>query len=140
MNLNDNPTVNRWLPDEAMDRMDHALGRPMWPLKETYRNHFATSLDDPRNKDFTSPNWDKVGERGGMAFFAVTEAGKQVLAAYLKDHETNRPFLIKFDEFETIVPAKSRGSAKYSYWLKVSDSWSELTFGEFVKRATVRAL
>ncbi|MCL8000024.1 hypothetical protein M8994_17445 [Brucella sp. 21LCYQ03] len=45
MNINDNPTVNRYLKVKALDLIDHGLGRPTFPLQETYRNYFAI-VDD----------------------------------------------------------------------------------------------
>ena len=30
-------SVNRYLEDKGMDRIDHALGRPVDPMRETYR-------------------------------------------------------------------------------------------------------
>lgn len=41
-----NPTVNRYLKDKAMDHIDHALGRPVDPLRESYRNHFYLCSDE----------------------------------------------------------------------------------------------
>lgn len=72
-----NPRVNRYLKDKAMDHIDHALGRPVDPMGETYRNHFATGADGKDAKQFAaSSNWEKVGQRDDMAFFAVTDAGR----------------------------------------------------------------
>ncbi|TIO14013.1 MAG: hypothetical protein E5X86_26545 [Mesorhizobium sp.] len=120
----DNPTVNRWFADKAIDYIDHALGRPIYPLRETYRNHFAT---------------DANGARDDMAFYSVTQLGRQTLADHIASQpDPWQPFLVTFEGHTSIVPERTRAKAKYAYYLIVSDSWSELTFGTFCKRSTVR--
>lgn len=138
----DNPTINRYLTDKALDRMDHALGRPMWPLKETYRNHYAIGIESMMAAEFAwSPHWNFDGVSDcGMAYFSVTDAGRQALAAWLKEHDPHRAYQITFEGHSWVVPAKSRGKAKYEAWLKISDSWSELTFGQFLRDARVRVI
>ena len=39
-------TVNRYLADPAMDDVDHALGRPLDPMRESYRNRYAVDAGD----------------------------------------------------------------------------------------------
>ncbi|TIS78013.1 MAG: hypothetical protein E5W94_11485 [Mesorhizobium sp.] len=138
--MTDNPTVNRWLEDKDMDHIDHALGRPIYPLRATYRNHFAIDASSTMAAGFdASPHWTKRGQRDDMAFYSVTEAGRQALADHLsKIKDPWRAFLVSFDGYSSIVPERNRNKAKYSYYLMVSDSWSELTFSAFCKRATVR--
>lgn len=137
----DNPPVNRWLVDKSIDNIDHALGRPVWPLRETYRNHFATGANGVKAAQFdVSPHWAKTGQSGDMAYYSVTPAGRQALADHLARIESPwRAFTISFDGHSRIVPERSRAKAKYAYYLVVSDTWSELTFGEFCKRTTVRS-
>lgn len=133
-----NPCVNRWLEDKAMDNIDHALGRPVDPMGETYRDHFATGgrLADAMA---ASPNWEECGRHGDMRFFGVTLAGRQALAAHLKEiGEPHRSFKVLFAGYSSTIAATSAAKAKYSYWLKVSNCWSELTFGEFCRTARVR--
>lgn len=136
----ENPSVNRYLKDKAMDHIDHALGRPIYPCAETYRNHFAIDAGSELAVGFeASPHWEKTGQHGSMAFYSVTDAGRQALAAHLSKMENPwQPFIIEFDGFTTIVPAKTRSKAKYAYYLRVSDSWSELTFSAYSKRVKVR--
>lgn len=137
-----NPAVNRYLKDKMMDRIDHALGRPIWPLRETYRNYYATGASGPLASEFmSSPNWERLGQRDDMAFFAVTETGKQALTehlARLDAGERHRAYIVTFESYKTIVPAKSRAHARYSQWLTIRDVYSELTFGEFIKDSSVR--
>lgn len=142
MRTGGNPTVNRCLRDKEMDLIDHALGRPMWPMRETYRNHFATDAESGRAIDFTfSLHWEKTAQSGDMAFFSVSMAGRKALAEHLKTlEEPWRAFEVSFDGFTTVVPAKSRSKAIYSYFLDVSDGWDDLTFGEFIRNARARAL
>ncbi|MER8560126.1 hypothetical protein [Mesorhizobium sp. M0578] len=137
----DNPTVNRYFADQAIDHIDHALGRPIWPLRETYRNHFATDTDGEQAATFeASPHWTKTGQHRDMAFYSVTEQGRKALADHISSQPNAwQPFLITFDGYTRIVPERTQSKAKkYAYYLVVSDSWSELTFGEFCKRSTVR--
>ncbi|WP_315920374.1 hypothetical protein [Mesorhizobium sp. SP-1A] len=137
-----NPTVNRYLADKAMDRIDHALGRPIWPLRETYRNHYATDATGTLAIDFaSSPLWERVGRSGDMAFFAVTNAGRTALARYLESldvGERHRAYIVTYEGHDRIVPAKSAGNARYSEFLTIRDCFSELTFAEFVRASRVR--
>jgi len=138
-----NPPVNRYLADKAMDRIDHALGRPIWPLRETYRNHYATDATGTLAIDFAySAHWEQIGQSGTMAFFAVTELGRKALAAYLETldaKERFRPYVVAYEGHERIVPAKSAGNARYSEFLTVRDCFSKLTFAEFIRASSVRA-
>ncbi len=60
----ENPPVNRYFVDKHFDHIDHALGRPIYPLRETFRNHFATDANGGRATDFdASPHWTKTGQR-----------------------------------------------------------------------------
>lgn len=135
-----NPRVNRYLKDKAMDHIDHALGRPVDPMGETYRNHFATGADGKDAKQFTaSPNWKKVGQRDDMAFFAVTDAGRKALADHLKKiGDPWKAYEVSFNGYTSIVSAKSSGNAKYQKYLDVSDCYSELKFVDFARQAKVR--
>ncbi|WP_319533384.1 hypothetical protein [uncultured Cohaesibacter sp.] len=38
-----NHSVNRSLDDKAMDAIDHALGRPVDPMSESYRNYYCAA-------------------------------------------------------------------------------------------------
>lgn len=137
-----NPPVNRYLDDKAMDRIDHALGRPVWPPRETWRNHFAIETGARLATDFdASPHWRLRGSDGRMLFYSVTDAGRQALAAHLaalpatKQH---RAYVVSFDGRERIVSAKSRASARYNDFLEIRDCWCELTFGEYLRHSAVR--
>lgn len=140
--MTNNPAVNRYLKDEDMDRIDHALGRPVWPLRETYRNHYATDASGTLAVDFAfSSHWEKSGQRGDMAFFTVTEAGRKALSDYLDEldiGERHRAYIVTFEGHDDIIPAKSRAHARYANWLQISDCFAELTFGEFIKSSSVR--
>lgn len=139
MNINDNPTVNRYLKDKVIDHIDHALGRPTFPLKETYRNHFATEVDSDLAKKFSrSPNWRKSGQSGDMAFFSVTDLGRHALADHLKQLPDNKIFVVSYWDWTKIVTAKSRAAARYDVFREVSDC-SDISFREFLKVSSVRA-
>lgn len=135
-----NPSVNRCLDDKAMDRIDHALGRPVWPLRETYRNHFATDATGTLAVDFAfSCHWERLGQSGDMAFFAVSEAGRKALSAYLVEiGDQYRAFVVSYEGYEQIVPARSRSAARYAQYLTISDCFSDLTFAEFIGASSVR--
>ncbi|RWO29631.1 MAG: hypothetical protein EOS10_22585 [Mesorhizobium sp.] len=136
----ENPSVNRYFVDKHIDHIDHALGRPVWPLRETYRNHFAIDANSAKAAEFdASPHWTKNGQSGDMAFYSVTQLGRQTLADHIASQpDPWQPFLVTFEGHTSIVPERTRGKAKYAYYLIVSDSWSELTFSAFCKRSTVR--
>lgn len=130
--------VNRCLNDEMMDRIDHALGRPLDPTKETYRNFYAT---DGALADImaVSPFW-KEGKSGTLRYFYVTEAGCRALAEHLRAiGDQHKAFIVQFDGFTQTVVATSRAKARYSYFLDVSDSWSDLEFKDYCRRVSVRA-
>jgi hypothetical protein len=136
-----NPQVNRYLRDKAMDHIDHALGRPLWPLRESYRNYYAVDADSAAAIEFAySAHWYCKGVQGGMAWFGVTERGRQALDMHLRRTSKVRGWLVKFHEFSRIVPAATAAKAKYAYFLDVSDCWSDLTFGDFARQCTVRRL
>ncbi|RUM98085.1 hypothetical protein EET67_09695 [Pseudaminobacter arsenicus] len=125
-----------------MDRIDHALGRPIWPLRETYRNHYATDATGALAIDLAySAHWESLGQSGSMAFFAVTVTGRKALADYLDSMDAtqrHRAYLVTYEGHSRIVPAKSRANARYSEFLTIRDCFSELTFGEFIRASSVR--
>lgn len=141
--MSENPSVNRHLHDKAMDHIDHALGRPIWPLRETYRNHFATGIGQTLALEFeASPYWRRLPANGSMAFYAVTDAGRQALANHLGGldvDERHRAYVVSYEGQSWIEPAKSRGRARYSAYLKISDVFNEITFADFCRSTTVRA-
>lgn len=139
MIVNDNPTVNRYLKDKALDLIDHALGRPIFPLKETYRNYYATGTDSKLAKEFSkSLHWRKSGQNGDMAYFAVTELGRHALADHLKLLPDNKIFVVSYWEWSKIVTAKSRSAARYDVYRDVSDAF-DVPFVDFLKASSVRA-
>ncbi|WQO66811.1 hypothetical protein U8C40_06610 [Sinorhizobium medicae] len=138
--MTSNPRVNRYLKDKAIDHIDHALGRPVDPMGETYRNHFVTGANSKDAKQFAaSPNWKKVEQRDDMAFFAVTDVGRKALKDHLKAiGDPWQPYSVTWGGHTVLIAAKSIGNAKYSTYLDVSDSYSELKFVDFAREAKVR--
>lgn len=133
-----NPKVNRYLDDPAFDHMDHALGRPSWPMRESYWNYFATEVGGKDAAAFeASPHWKLSGTDGRMAYYHVTEAGRVALAAYLSRHDQHRVFAVTFEGYTTLISAKSRSKARYSHFLTISESWPDLTFGRFARMSSV---
>lgn len=132
--------VNRYLKDRAMDRIDHALGRPLDPLAETYRDHYATATDGRAAEEMrASPFWEGGKAIDRMAFFYVTEAGRQALAAHLKEiKDPHKGYVVAFDGIEMSVVATSPGKARYSAYLSASDCNSDLTFHAFQRASKVR--
>lgn len=133
--------VNRYLKDKGFDHIDHALGRPVDPMGETYRNHFAVGTDNPLTAEFrASPYWEEGSYFDSkMAMFQVTKEGRQALAAHLKGiGDLHRLFVVTFQEYKDTVVAKTHSEAKYASYLRASDAWSELTFKAFCKDARVR--
>ncbi|NTA10844.1 hypothetical protein [Agrobacterium tumefaciens] len=134
--------VNRYLKDKAMDYIDHALGRPVDPLIESHRNHFAVDAGSKTAKEFdASPFWDRYGKAapGGMAFYRVNAEGRKALKRYLKEiGDKHRIYDVTYRGQTQSVVAVSAAKAKYSLWLDISDSFCDLTFGTFCRAATVR--
>ncbi|CAN7300826.1 hypothetical protein LJR231_001528 [Phyllobacterium sp. LjRoot231] len=139
-----NVSVNRYLEHKAFDHIDHALGRPVSPLRESHRNYFATSEDSQDAKEFAaSPYWEKVGQRGDMAYFAVTDAGRNALKDHLDKQSVHmgkpwRAFEVEFNGYSETIPATSRAQARYQRYLNIADCYPSLKFGEFVRLASVR--
>lgn len=129
--------IDRSLKDETMDAIDHALGRPLDPLSDTYRNFYAT---DGAQADAmaASPFWME-GRRGiGMRCFAVTNDGRKALAEHLrKIGDPHRAFSIVFDGHERTVAAASRSRARYSHYLGLRDVLPDLTFQDFCRRSSI---
>jgi len=135
----ENPTVNRCLSDKAFDRIDHAIGRPIFPLRDTFRNHFATPDGKLVAHFEASPYWKKTARSGDMAFYSVTAEGRQALASHLESIAMPwRAFHASFDGVSSIVPERTRAKARYAYWLMISDCCPDLTFGDFCRRVSVR--
>lgn len=136
-----NPSINRFLEDRMMDSIDHALGRPIFPLQETYRNRYFIEPDcDEGRAMASSPFWREAGTNGGsLTCFEVTEDGRRALADHLKSiRDPWRLFEVTFEGAAETIAATSFANAKYRKWLEVSDSWSELTFGQFIAASRVR--
>lgn len=76
-------SVNRYIElSEIMDNIDHALGRPVDPLGETYRNHFeCASVDEAISLEQTG-YWVRKG-----CICSVNRAGRAALKRYLIDTE-----------------------------------------------------
>ncbi|PPQ42116.1 hypothetical protein [Rhodopseudomonas palustris] len=135
--------VNRSLPDKAMDHIDHALGRPLDPLQESYRNYFAAgqSLAIEMGQ---SPYWCFNGRPPGdnaLSFFSVTDAGRAALAEYLKQiGDPHRAFIVSYQGTSTTVVATSRSKARRSYYLDIADVMPDLTYGDFLRKAKVHVV
>ena len=132
--------VNRYLEDKAMDHIDHALGRPVDPLAESYRNYFYVIGDTKLRREMAaSPYWRGDGKQEEGEYFFVTDEGRAALAAHLRAiGDKHRRFIVSYAGYEMEVIATSRGRARYSKWLSVSDV-SDITFGEFQRNSKVRA-
>lgn len=136
-----NPSANRCLDDKAMDHIDHALGRPVDPMRKTYRNHFVT--DGAEADAFAaSAHWEEIGgPPSSMRAFRVTEYGRAVLAVHLKTlPNPHRRFEITFDGASWIVAAASAAKARHAEWLSVCDLCPDLTFIDFCRSAKIRRL
>jgi hypothetical protein len=134
--------VNRYLKDKAMDHIDHAIGRPVDPMVESFRNHYAVERDSEAAKAFSlSPYWDTHGstEPSRMVYFFVTDAGRAALKQHLKEiGDKHRLFDVTYQGQTSSVVAVSAAKAKYSLWLEISDCFCDLKFGVFARAASVR--
>ena len=116
--------VNRHLEDEAFDRIDHALGRPVHPMEPTFREHYAASAGSPAAAAMaSSPHWVDRGIRWDLHFFSVTVEGRKALAEYLRSiGDTSRLWRVTFDGIACDYVATSAAKARYRAWLGWSDS------------------
>lgn len=132
--------VNRYLNDKAMDHIDHALGRPVDPRAETYRNYFYVIGDtELRHGMASSPYWESAGQTGDGEYFSVTDEGRGALADHLKAiGDKHRRWIVSYGGYHMEVVATTRAKARYSKWLSVSDVRPDLTFAEFQRNSTVR--
>lgn len=138
--MSDNPPVNRCLKDKPFDHIDHALGRPTWPLRESYRNYFATEADSEYGRAFrASPHWEAGPViPGGLTCFRVTPAGRAALEAHLNSLGVHKRFTVTFVGQSRVVSAETAAKARYSRWLDLCDVLPDMTFGAFQRRSTVR--
>jgi len=134
------PSVNRYLADKAMDHIDHALGRPADPMAPTYRNHFVIDRESDIARQFSASNHWHVARSApddGMLCFFVTDEGRAALAAHLKaigdKHRVYRVWLGD-DEMSPVV-ATTAAKARYLKFLQFDDG---MTFGEFCRASRVR--
>lgn len=132
--------VNRYLENKAMDHIDHALGRPVEPMEETFRNYFYVIGDTELRRHMEqSDHWSCTGRTNDGAYFAVTDAGRAALAAHLKQiGDKHRRYVVSYGGYHTDVVATTAAKARYSKWLDISDV-SDITFGEFARVSRVRA-
>lgn len=128
--------VNRYLKDKAMDHIDHALGRPVDPMGETYREYFAAS--EPMFRD--DPRWRLYAVSGGMFWYTPTQAGREALRDHLRQiGDKHRCFTIKVKGFPaSVYVAESHGKARYKAYLNFSDAYEGTTFKDFCSTSSVR--
>ncbi len=133
--------VNRYLEDKPMDRIDHALGRPVDPGAETYRNYFYVIGDTDLRRDMaSSPHWQSEGATNEGEYFSVTHEGRAALAAHLKAiGDKHRRWIVSYAGYQMDVVATTAAKARYRKWLAISDVNEALTFGEFQRKSKVRA-
>lgn len=133
--------VNRYLENKAMDHIDHALGRPVDPRADTYRNYFYVIGDTDLRRDMaSSPHWQSDGKTSDGEYFSVTDEGRAALADHLKAiGDKHRRWIVSYGGYEMEVVATTRAKARYSKWLSISDVREDLTFREFQRNSSVRA-
>lgn len=133
--------VNRYLEDKPMDHIDHALGRPVDPRAETYRNYFYVIGDtDLRRAMASSPHWQSAGKTAEGEYFSVTDEGRAALADHLKAiGDKHRRWIVSYAGYQMEVVATTAAKARYSKWLDISDTDDSLTFGAFQRGSKVRA-
>lgn len=130
--------VNRSLKDRMMDQIDHALGRPLDPTAETCRNFYAVS-GPTADEMAASPFWVEGRRQTDMRYFAVTDEGRNALAAHLrKVADPHRAFTIRFDGHERTVVHKTASKARYDYFLILRDIVPDMTFADYCRRVSVR--
>ena len=132
--------VNRHLVDKEMDRIDHALGRPVDPTSAGYRNNYAVFDGAPEIAMFeASEHWRLVSRQGDMRFYQVTEQGRKALALHLRETgDKHKLFWVTFEDQQSKVVGTSHSNARYRHWLNISDCLPDMKYSDFMRRATVR--
>lgn len=132
--------AKRYLKDKAMDHIDHALGRPVDPFGETYRNYFYVIGDTELRRHFAhSRDWTCTGHTEHGAYFSVTDEGRASLAAYLKQiGDKNRKWIVSWGGYDMEQVATTKAKARYAKWLSISDVDPDLTFARFQRESKVR--
>ncbi len=135
--------VNRYLKDKHFDHIDHALGRPVDPMGETYRDHFAADAGSKTAAEMTASSHWTQGAKSKFArslvWFYVTPAGRAALRDHLKEiGDRHRLFYISWDGITITEVAETRAKARYSAFLRASDCDLDLTFKQFQAEARVR--
>lgn len=132
--------VNRYLKAKAFDHIDHALGRPVDPMAETYRNHYAVNADSQESDEMAkSPFWHDHGRAGSLRMFSVTGLGREALADHLRAiGDANRLYKVTWAGLDMTVVAPSRAKARYSKWLELRDCCPDITFKQFQTESSVR--
>jgi hypothetical protein len=123
-----------------MDRIDHALGRPLDPMAETYRNHYAAGGVPHADELAASPHWKEARPMPhNQRIFVVTDDGRRALAEHLRAiGDPHRAYVVAIDGAERTVIATSRSKARYRAYLDLKDIWQDLTFRQFCSRVSVR--
>lgn len=137
--MTSNPTVNRYLKDKAFDNIDHALGRPVDPMAETYRNHYACEKGGVKAAAFKkSRYWRLTSSTGNMSFYSVTDAGRMALGAHLKEigDQWGR-YSVTWNDETCIIAAISEDDAKKRAYDTASEFFSDLTFRQFGREVSV---
>lgn len=132
--------VNRYLKDKAMDWIDHALGRPVDPMAETFRDYFfVCGQGETRRHMAESSHWTADNPAKEDVYFYVTNAGREALAAHLKQiGDKHRLWTVSWRGYDMATVATTAAKARYSKWLDVSDSDDSLTFAKFQRESKVR--
>jgi hypothetical protein len=82
--MTQNPSVKRHLKDPHLDRIDHALGRPLDPMRETFRNHYAVGANSAVAAALqSSEHWQSGAQLGPLVVFHVLPSGRAALRDYL---------------------------------------------------------
>jgi len=131
--------VDRYLADPAMDRIDHALGRPLDPLGWTSREYYAAEPGEAAAM-CASPYWHRSAQLlDGLTVFTVTDAGRRALADHLRSiGDKHRAFDLTFNGHIARVVGTSSAKARYDYFCHIRDCCPDLTFVEFLRRSSIR--
>jgi len=131
--------VNRYIRDKAMDHVDHALGRPVDPTVESYRNYFATSVDGNIAAEFrASPNWIEGIRQGDMVWFHVSDQGRAALRDHLREiGDEHQLFTVSWGGYDMPQVAASASKARYARWSALCDV-IDVPFMTFAATARVR--
>lgn len=133
-----NPSTHKSLKNPDMDDLYHALGRPVDPLMESYRNRYFAP-DVMIDELTASPFWHRFDDTN---YFEVSAAGRKALDGYLASiSDPTRVWEVRLNDHDgsyvSSYAADSREQAVHHAIASLQDS-GYLSVSEFIRHTEIR--